>query len=353
MADISVLNFGDGVNRNIKDVTSRVLLPSTVGWTGKNQFKGFGATSTSVTNQYITFTAIDGGVHLTGTSSGTYSQPSKTFSYPVELKGGVSYIFSIDDTRTTRDDIIAILNVNNVNVAFSRKGVTSTYTPSTDVTAYVIPCLNTSGVTVDDYLYPMVRDARITDPTYEPYHKSVEECKADNTVIAPVESGTTASQAYAQGAHFIRDGKFCTAITSIASGATLTKNTNYTEGDIASALSSGGSGGGEVYPSTETKIGTFLGVDLYRKVYKITSISSSFDTGISNAYYITRITGNITKGEAVYNLPHYASSSDRLSVYLQKGSFSDIYYKANFIQSIQDVSYVILIVEYTKENPYA
>ena len=64
-------------------------------------------------------------------------------------------------------------------------------------------------------------------------HVSVDSCKTDNSVIAPVENGTTASQAYAVGAHFIRNGAFCTVIQSIASGATLTENTNYTSGDVA------------------------------------------------------------------------------------------------------------------------
>lgn len=60
--------------------------------------------------------------------------------------------------------------------------------------------------------------------------------KCDNSVIAPVEGGTTASRAYAKGEHFIRDGAFCTAKTAIASGATLTLNTNYTAGSIADAV---------------------------------------------------------------------------------------------------------------------
>lgn len=60
--------------------------------------------------------------------------------------------------------------------------------------------------------------------------------KAEKTTIGTVENGTTASQAYAVGEHFIRNDKFCTAIASIASGATLTLNTNYVEGTIAEAL---------------------------------------------------------------------------------------------------------------------
>lgn len=55
------------------------------------------------------------------------------------------------------------------------------------------------------------------------------------TIVGTVESGTTASKRYEIGNHFIKDGYFCTAIAVIASGATLTLNTNYTRGDIANA----------------------------------------------------------------------------------------------------------------------
>ena len=61
--------------------------------------------------------------------------------------------------------------------------------------------------------------------------------KADITSIGSDESGrTTASRAYAQGEHFYKDGKFCEAKTAIASGATLTLNTNYTESTISDVI---------------------------------------------------------------------------------------------------------------------
>jgi len=56
--------------------------------------------------------------------------------------------------------------------------------------------------------------------------------KTDQTAIAPVEDGTTASKAYAIGSHFMRDGQYCTAIAAIAQGASFTLNTNYTVGDV-------------------------------------------------------------------------------------------------------------------------
>ena len=56
--------------------------------------------------------------------------------------------------------------------------------------------------------------------------------KTDQTAIAPVEDGSTASKAYAIGSHFMRDGQYCTAIAAIAQGASFTLNTNYTVGDV-------------------------------------------------------------------------------------------------------------------------
>lgn len=67
--------------------------------------------------------------------------------------------------------------------------------------------------------------------------KALQDGKADNSVIAPVESGTTASRAYAAGAHFIRDSAFCTVKTAISQGEAFTLNTNYTAEDIGSVIS--------------------------------------------------------------------------------------------------------------------
>ena len=72
---------------------------------------------------------------------------------------------------------------------------------------------------------------------YAPSNIELANSKADITAIGTDESGrTTASKAYAIGEHFYKDGKFCTAKTAIASGATFTLNTNYVEGSVASVI---------------------------------------------------------------------------------------------------------------------
>ena len=98
----------------------------------------------------------------------------------------------------------------------------------------------TTQTTVDNFVfYPLLRLADDPDNTFGYYAMTNLELtnnKADNTVIGTVENGATASQAYAVGEHFIKDGKFCTCISAIASGGTFTKNTNYVEGTIADNL---------------------------------------------------------------------------------------------------------------------
>ena len=83
----------------------------------------------------------------------------------------------------------------------------------------------------------MIRYSVNTDATFTPYapsNNALDAWKADITSIGTNESDrATASKAYAIGEHFYKDGKFCTAKTAIAQGATLSLNTNYEEGTVA------------------------------------------------------------------------------------------------------------------------
>ena len=72
--------------------------------------------------------------------------------------------------------------------------------------------------------------------SYMPYAPSNNELTKISAIGTDESGRTTASKAYAIGEHFYKDGKFCTAKTAIASGATFTLNTNYVEGDVASVL---------------------------------------------------------------------------------------------------------------------
>lgn len=69
-------------------------------------------------------------------------------------------------------------------------------------------------------------------------HASVDETKADNSVIAPVENQPTCqkSEGYAVGEHFIRNGKFCTVTAAIAVNDPLSTATNYKEGALGDVV---------------------------------------------------------------------------------------------------------------------
>lgn len=62
---------------------------------------------------------------------------------------------------------------------------------------------------------------------------SVDETKADNSVIGTVEDGTNPTKSYAVGEHFIRNGKFCTVTVAVTTSSTWTLGSNYVEGTIA------------------------------------------------------------------------------------------------------------------------
>lgn len=71
---------------------------------------------------------------------------------------------------------------------------------------------------------------------YIPSQFPHDDTKADQTSIANVENGTTASQAYSVGDFFYRNGDFCVVTQAIASESPLTENTNYTTKKISDAI---------------------------------------------------------------------------------------------------------------------
>ena len=116
------------------------------------------------------------------------------------------------------------------------------------------------------------------------------------SVVGTVENGTTASQAYAVGEHFIRNDKFCTAIAAIASGATLTLNTNYVEGTIADNINY------HVYSATERVVGRWVdGKDVFEKTYDFGAIgkNSYYNVLISNLDTVIQVYGISGEGTPV------------------------------------------------------
>lgn len=86
---------------------------------------------------------------------------------------------------------------------------------------------------------PMIRDVRITNETFAPYamtNKQLTDGKTDLSAIAPIEDGTTASQAYKVNEYFIRGGKLCKCISAISVGSSFTYNTNYVQTTLAKEI---------------------------------------------------------------------------------------------------------------------
>ena len=117
--------------------------------------------------------------------------------------------------------------------------------------------------------------------------------EAVNDALAPPENGSTASQSYAIGEHFMRNGDFCTAIAAITSGASFTLNTNYVVGTIAEALESLNSD-----LVSLIKVHTFTGT---------TTGNGNVNTGLSYAYKI--IGARITSAVDVMCFPTCYNSS--------------------------------------------
>ena len=95
------------------------------------------------------------------------------------------------------------------------------------------------------------------------------------SVIGTEETGSTASKSYSAGEYFVKDDKLCKVTTSISSGATLTKNTNYTEGDVSSELNSSSGIERIAYYEVETSDMTYC--TLLNNVYAIINTQENID----------------------------------------------------------------------------
>ena len=210
---------------------SKELLEDTVGWTGKNRLSlanlGYNTPSNLSYNVsggivYVTKSATSGNVSI-----GIFNQANiddvalSLKGKTITITGGKSdnkYIQWWDDVNGVRQD----------------KGTGITFEFPATASSFNLQLIFTANATASNEPFYLQVEIGSQASAFEPYHPTVDETKCDNSVIAPVENGTTASQAYAVGEHFIRNGAFCTVTQAISSGGTLTKGTNYTSGDVAS-----------------------------------------------------------------------------------------------------------------------
>lgn len=221
------------------DLVESGAVKDVVGWGNKNLLPLNYSDGNSKTQNGVTFTKnTDGTVTISIAQSAT----------------GNAYYYmylTLEDFIERGEKYIVNDFLNNNNITFScndkvnnawgntanSNGSDAEWTPRAEATAYGIWILVASGTTAGTYIVkPMISK---DGASYEPYHASVEETlttKTDNSVIAPTENGTTASQAYAVGSHAIRNGKFITWKNAKAQGETINDVSDYTSGNVAESL---------------------------------------------------------------------------------------------------------------------
>lgn len=172
------------VTKEASDIVGQQsLLKDTVGFTGKNLLKNTGKNTTS--NGITTTINADKSITLNGTAT---SGDNACFLYgtgwgqnhyvpinetPFEV--GETYIMSKGSSDETARLIFYFYNGDTyiTDAKCIQKDVTFTIPQNTTHLACIARVNN--GATVSNLtFYPMLRHADITDPTYEPYHESVE-----------------------------------------------------------------------------------------------------------------------------------------------------------------------------------
>ena len=207
----------------------------------------------SYTINGVTFTANeDGSVLVNGTNNsssnaayslhprnndGTNFIPNGEYIINGSLAGMASNTYYVRVGITENGEFKSIGNETNNNGKITVNG-----DDYSDEGAYVSPTIViTPGATANNLLFkPMLRLASDTDDTWQPYAATNRELtvkKANTSMLGTDESGrTTASQAYAQGDYFVKDGKMYKAKVAIAQGASFTVGTNCEETTIFAEL---------------------------------------------------------------------------------------------------------------------
>jgi len=203
------------------------LVDDTVGWSGKNRLEN---TSTSGQKQGLTFTKnADGSITVTDSAN----QNTVWNVGSVVCKANTKYILSGCPSGGSDNNYrLQTQSIGGTQYFDYGDGVELLFNTDTTVTVTI---RIVKDVPTDLLYKPMIRLAEL-DSTYEPYHASVDECKADNSVIAPEQNGTSPTETIYAGSYFIHDGVLCKAKVNILTTDTFVEGTNYEVKDIASEL---------------------------------------------------------------------------------------------------------------------
>lgn len=169
------------------------LINSTVGWTGKNELE---VTLQSQSKNGLTITRnSDASISIYGTATAETWLEINGSALQNLLPAG-NYIASgcPDGGSSSTYAIYATGNIAKWILADTPITIASGSASYFDI--IVKNGVNMGTVDNPTVFYPMIRDARITDPTYEPYHESVEEClteidtaKQPKTLATPLTIG--------------------------------------------------------------------------------------------------------------------------------------------------------------------
>lgn len=163
---------------------SASLLKSTVGWTGKNYLRvKKGSGTVSGVNFVIN---DDGSVSVSGknTGSGTAWFGLVESIYPISSG---SYVLSGCPSGGSNNTYKLSISIGSDTVQDTGSGGSISAASDSDVLSCAIGIGAGYSISGTLTFKPMLRDASITDDTYEPYHESVEEeieqIYADNGVL--------------------------------------------------------------------------------------------------------------------------------------------------------------------------
>lgn len=253
VTDAEALHSSDPVN-NLNSTSTTLPLAANMGhaladnlaanenaYGAKNKLKN-DAVSTTI-NDVIFTVNEDKSVTANGTSTGVikyYLQGSTPKSLkdlgleanvPYILSGGVSNAFVRLEAGGAWDSIA----VKNAEETFTVPDPTYTYIPQ----LYIQNNVTLNNVTFK----PMIRDARVIDPTFAPFAETNLQLtddkaeRADLSAIHATGSTNTTGTPINAGSFFYLNGQFCKALQYIDNGATFTKNTNYELTNIGKELS--------------------------------------------------------------------------------------------------------------------
>lgn len=183
--------------------------------------------ATTQTVNYVTFTIDDDKViTINGTVATTFAI---TLSSGVKIKAG-DYVFSMGTEGL--NSALEIVSASPAYDMYTADEISITIPSDLDSATFRL-WVNGGDTYNDVKIYPMLRDARVIDPTFVPYaktNKQLTDDKAERNDLSSIHATGSTNTTGAQidkDALFYLNGTLCKALTNIAANATFTFNTNF------------------------------------------------------------------------------------------------------------------------------